>query len=87
MGIRVVYTKSLEIEKRLAELLKMIRQGEGCAEALAEKLDVSPATVARGISALRDRGNNIRAIRIGTRWSYTLRVNSQGGTTIESIST
>jgi biotin operon repressor len=78
------YTKSLEIEKRLTDLLEMIRRGEGSADILAEKLGVSMATVARGISALRDRGNNIHAIRRGTRWCYTLE--KQEGNSDESPS-
>lgn len=67
------YTKSLEIEKRLADLLNLVRNGQGSAEVLAEELGVSAATVARGISALRERGNDIAAVREGKRWRYTLR--------------
>ena len=66
------YTKSLEIEQRLAELLRLILRGEGSADDLAARLGVSQATIARGISALRHRGNTIRAVRRGTRWCYTL---------------
>lgn len=66
------YTKSLEIEQRLAELLRLILSGEGSADDLAARLGVSPATIARGISALRHRGNKIMAVRRGTRWCYTL---------------
>ena len=71
-GFQLPYTKSLEIEQRLAKLLELVSRGEGSAEILASKLAVSPATVARGISALRSRGNDITAVRRGTRWCYTL---------------
>jgi biotin operon repressor len=75
----VLYTRSLEIEQRLAELLGLIRKGEGSADELAEKLGVSTATIARGIAALRHRGNEITAVRRGTRWRYVTSRKKQGG--------
>ncbi|WP_430454444.1 HTH domain-containing protein [Rhodopirellula europaea] len=67
-------------------MLQMIRDGEGSADVLAAKLGVSMATVARGISALRDRGNDIQAVRSGTRWCYTLQRKNKGKSGNESTS-
>lgn len=75
----VLYTRSLEIEQRLAQLLDLIRKGEGSADELAAKLGVSTPTIARGIAALRYRGNEITAVRCGTRWRYVISRKRQGG--------
>jgi len=70
--LQVMYTRSLQIEQRLSDLLVTIRKEGGSAEAIAAKLGVSTATVARGISALRHRGHKIKAVRCGMKWSYRL---------------
>ena len=75
----VLYTRSREIEQRLADLLGLIRKGEGSADELASKLGVSTATIARGIAALRHRGNEISAVRCGTRWRYVVSRKRHGG--------
>lgn len=50
------YEKVLGMERRLGELVCLPRGGRNSTSALAEKLSVSVPTIARDITALRERG-------------------------------
>jgi predicted DNA-binding transcriptional regulator YafY len=67
------YRKSLEIEQRLAEALRLIRTGTYSTSSLADALGVSVPTVSRYIAALRERGHDIRAERHAEGWRYVCR--------------
>jgi biotin operon repressor len=64
------YRKSLEIEQRLAEVLRLVQTGHYSTPLLAEALGVSIPTVSRYVAALRERGNDIRAVRHPEGWRY-----------------
>ena len=66
------YRKSLEIESRLAETLRLIETGQYSTPLLAETLGVSVPTVSRYVTALRERGHDIQAKREGDTWRYIL---------------
>lgn len=66
------YQRSLEIEQRLGLALRLIRDGRYSTPKLAEELSVSIPTVSRYVSALRQRGFEIRAERRGSSWNYVL---------------
>ena len=55
------YQRSLDIEQRLQAVLRLIRSGGYSAPMLAEQLSVSIPTVSRDVTALRDRGHEIRS--------------------------
>jgi biotin operon repressor len=57
------YQRSLEIERRLETTLDLIRSGRYSTPMLAEKLGVSIPTVSRHVTALRERGHDIRSER------------------------
>lgn len=64
------YRKSLEIEQRLAETLRLIQTGRYSTPLLAAALGVSIPTVSRYVTALRERGHNIRAEKQRGGWRY-----------------
>jgi biotin operon repressor len=66
------YEKALGIERRLSELVQLLRGGGDSTPALAGKLGVSVPTIARDITALRERGYGIRAVRHTRHWAYEL---------------
>jgi Mn-dependent DtxR family transcriptional regulator len=66
------YERSQALEKRLQDLVGMLRKGRHSAHTLAGELDVSPPTVARCVAALRKRGYMIRAVKDRDGWSYRL---------------
>jgi predicted DNA-binding transcriptional regulator YafY len=66
------YRRSFEIEKRLNAALRLIRSGRFSTHQLAEQLQVSIPTVSRYVTALRARGQEIRAKRKGNAWSYVV---------------
>jgi biotin operon repressor len=68
----VLYEQSLAIERRLADLIRLIRAGGHSTPVLAKKLGVSIPTISRGITALRQRGYRIRPIRLPKQWAYEL---------------
>src|SRR5262245_8195261 len=68
----MVYQRSSEIESRLADLLNLIQSGRYSTPRLASALSVSKPTVSRCISALRDRGYYIRAVKSPEGWAYEL---------------
>jgi len=68
----MLYEQSLIIERRLDELLNLIRAGRHSTPALAKKLSVSEPTIWRGIAALRQRGYSIRSVKQSKQWAYEL---------------
>lgn len=69
----MLYERSFLIEKRLHEVLKLVRSGRYSTPAIAVKLGVSVPTVSRDLTALRERGHDIRSERHGESWCYVLR--------------
>ena len=68
----MLYKQSFTIERRLHELLHLIRAGRHSAPALASKLGVSEPTIWRGIAALKQRGYSIRSVKQSKHWAYEL---------------
>jgi biotin operon repressor len=68
----MLYARSLEIEKRLEQVLRLIRSGRYSTPKLAEKVNVSIPTISRCVTALRERGHTIRAEKHGNGWRYVL---------------
>jgi biotin operon repressor len=67
-----LYQRSREIEQRLDTVLRLIRSGRFSTPMLAEELGVSIPTVSRCVSALRDRGHDIRSEKHADGWCYVL---------------
>lgn len=68
----MLYQRSLEIERRLEAVLGMIRKGSYSTPRMAEELGVSIPTVSRDVTALRQRGHDIRSERGENGWRYVL---------------
>jgi biotin operon repressor len=68
----MLYDRSLEIEQRLGDVLKLVRGGQQSTPTLAKALNISEPTVSRCLKALRNRGYSIRAVKRGESWSYEL---------------
>jgi predicted DNA-binding transcriptional regulator YafY len=68
----VLYERSLGIEQRLQSVLDLVRSGRYSTPVIAERLGVSVPTVSRDVTALRERGHNIRAERRGGGWRLVL---------------
>jgi biotin operon repressor len=68
----MLYQRSLGIEKRLDQVLKLIRTGRYSTPGLAEQVGVSIPTISRCVTALRERGHEIRAEKQGSGWRYVL---------------
>jgi biotin operon repressor len=68
----MLYKRSLEIEQRLETVLRLIRSGRYSTPKLAERLGVSIPTVSRYVTALRERGHDIKAERQSWAWRYVL---------------
>ena len=68
----MLYQRSLDIENRLDSILRLVRQGAYSTRRLAEKLGVSIPTVSRDVTALRQRGHDIRSTRTDDGWSFVL---------------
>ena len=68
----MVYQRSLDIEKRLEAVLGLIGSGEYSTPMLAEPLGVSIPTVSRVVTALRERGHDIRSERKPDGWRYLI---------------
>ena len=67
-----MYQRSREIEQRLHDVVRLIRSGKFSTPLLAEHLGVSIPTVSRYVTALRERGHDIRSERKDGRWRYVL---------------
>ena len=68
----MLYQRSLEIEQRLATMLRLIRTGRYSTPMLADHLSVSIPTISRYVNALRARGHEIRAEKHGNGWRYVM---------------
>lgn len=68
----MLYQRSLEIEQRLAAVLGLIRKGGYSTPMIADEIGVSIPTVSRAVTALRERGHDIRARRQESAWRYVL---------------
>jgi len=68
----MLYQRSLEIERRLETVLRLIRSGDYSTPKIAEQLGVSIPTVSRDVTALRERGHDIRSERVSDGWRYIL---------------
>jgi biotin operon repressor len=68
----MLYERSMEIEKRLDHVLRLIRTGRYSTPKLAEQVGVSIPTISRCVTALRARGHDIRAEKLGNGWHYVV---------------
>lgn len=68
----MLYQRSLDIERRLEAVLGMIHKGTYSTPMIAKELGVSIPTVSRDVTALRQRGYDIRAERGDQGWRYLL---------------
>jgi len=68
----MLYERSLMIEQRLGKVLQLIRTGRYSTPRLAAKIGVSIPTVSRYVTALRERGYDIRAEKQAEGWRYIL---------------
>ncbi|MBL8810816.1 MAG: HTH domain-containing protein [Planctomycetaceae bacterium] len=66
------YERSLEIERRLEHVLRLIKTGRYSTPLLAQEVGVSIPTISRCVCALRERGFDIRSRRHGVSWRYVL---------------
>ena len=76
----MLYQRSLEIERRLETVLRCVRTGRYSTPKLAERLGVSIPTVSRYVTALRERGYDIRAEKQARGWRYVLARKNAGTT-------
>lgn len=67
------YQRSHDIEKRLDAVLRLIGTGSYSTPTLAEELKVSIPTISR-VTALRERGYDIRAEKGSVGWRYTIKI-------------
>ena len=68
----MLYQRSLDIERRLETVLRLIRSGGYSTPLIAEQLGISIPTVSRDVTALRERGHDIRSERKDEGWRYVL---------------
>ena len=68
----MLYQRSLEIERRLDDVLRLIRSGGYSTPMIAEQIGVSIPTISRTVTALRERGHDIRSERKNDSWQYVL---------------
>lgn len=68
----MLYKRSQEIEKRLYDLLELVRCDRHSTPTLARTLGISQPTVSRCLTALRERGYSIRAVKDESGWWYEL---------------
>ena len=68
----MLYQRSLDIKNRLDTVLQLIRHGGYSTPKLADELGVSIPTVSRDVTALRQRGYDIRSTRADNGWSFVL---------------
>jgi biotin operon repressor len=66
------FERSLEIESRLDQILRLIRTGRYSTPKLAEEVGVSIPTISRCVTALRERGHDIRAEKHEGGWRYKI---------------
>ena len=64
--------RSLEIECRLDDVFRLIRTGRFSTPMLAEEVVVSIPTISRCVTALRQRGHDINAVKTTRGWRFVL---------------
>lgn len=80
------FERSLEIERRLDAVLRLIRTGRYSTPALAEEVGVSIPTISRIVAALRERGHDIHAERTNKGWRYVLESRPKRATSNREVS-
>lgn len=68
----MAFERSVEIARRLDDVLHLIRTGRYSTPKLAEEVGVSIPTISRIVAALRLRGHDIRAEKHENGWRYVL---------------
>ena len=68
----MLYQQSINIGRRLATVLDLIRAGQYSTPRIAEAVGVSIPTISRDVMALRQRGHDIRAEKCADGWRYVL---------------
>jgi predicted DNA-binding transcriptional regulator YafY len=68
----MLYQRSLDIEQRLQTVLRLISSGDFSTPMIAERIGVSIPTVSRDVTALRERGYDIRSERKSEGWRFIL---------------
>ncbi len=68
----MLYRRSQEIEGRLRQIVSLIRAARHTTHSLAISLDTSEPTISRSLSALRERGYEIRSVKDGSGWRYEI---------------
>lgn len=68
----MLYQRSHQIERRLGQVLDLIRTGQYSTPKIADEVGVSIPTVSRCVTALRERGHEIRAEKQTEGWRYIL---------------
>jgi len=68
----MLYQRSLDIEQRLQTVLRLIGSGDFSTPMIAERIGVSIPTVSRDVTALRERGYDIRSERKSEGWRFIL---------------
>lgn len=72
----MLYKRSRDIEERLQIVLRLIRSGAYSTPKIARYLGVSIPTVSRDVTALRERGHDVRCRRKGQGWHYVIATHS-----------
>lgn len=73
------YERTRQIEQRFEQVIRLIRQNSPNAKKLAEAFSVSPTTIHRIITELRNRGYVIQSVRDTQGWRYELISTPQSG--------
>lgn len=68
----------MDIEQRLARVLRLVGSGGYSTPMIAKELGISIPTVSRDVTALRERGHDIRSERRSGGWRYVLVHNPRG---------
>ena len=69
----MAFEHSLQIARRLDDVLHLIHTGQYSTPKLAEEVGVSIPTISRIVAALRERGHDIQAERTSKGWRYVLK--------------
>ena len=72
----MLYQRSLQIEQRLDEVLRLIHTGNYSTPMLAREIGVSIPTISRCVTALRGRGHPIQAEKFENGWRYFLKTDT-----------
>jgi biotin operon repressor len=68
----LLYQRSMSIERRLVAVLRLIETENYSTPMISETLGISIPTVSRHVSALRERGFDIRSQRRDGVWRFIL---------------